>query len=246
MTACERYLNAINELVDGTLGPLRRAELEQHLESCPDCRALLADLQQIAGAVESLEPLVPPDRIWMQIAGRLHQEGRVTSAPVTRRGSYTVLALAAALILAVGASLYVLMPRGRGTPAPQAQTVAADPHPAAAGNVDPDDPVQEIDSELVLAEKHFDNAVQGLQKTARGLDPESVANMQKGLGDINKAIKETREALKTDPQSAAASQSYYELIKQKIQFLQNTITLMNHMRQGDAAGAAEIVESGKS
>jgi hypothetical protein len=244
VNACERYLNAINELVDGTLGPLRRAELEQHLESCEDCRALLADLQQIARAAESLEPLVPPDRVWMQIAGRLHQEGRVTSAPVTRRGSYTILALAAALVLAVGASLFVLLPRDRGTPATAA--VAADPHPALPGNVDPDDPVQGIDSELTQVEQHFDNAVQGLQKTARAMDPETVKDIQKNLGDINKAIKETREALKTDPQSAAASESYYDILKQKIQFLQNTITLMNEMRQGDAAGAAQIVESGKS
>jgi anti-sigma factor RsiW len=48
--ACERYLNAIQELVDGTLGPIRRAELELHLESCDACRALAEDLQAIAAA----------------------------------------------------------------------------------------------------------------------------------------------------------------------------------------------------
>ena len=46
--ACERYLNAIHELVDGTLGPIRRAELELHLESCEGCRALADDLRAIA------------------------------------------------------------------------------------------------------------------------------------------------------------------------------------------------------
>ncbi|MET0212179.1 MAG: zf-HC2 domain-containing protein, partial [Vicinamibacterales bacterium] len=48
MMACERYLTAINELVEGTLGPLRRAELELHLEICEACAALLADLREIA------------------------------------------------------------------------------------------------------------------------------------------------------------------------------------------------------
>jgi hypothetical protein len=36
------------------------------------------------------------------------------------------------------------------------------------------------------------------------------------------------------------------MLKQKIRFLQDTIALMNEMRQGDAAGAAQIVEGGKS
>ena len=60
MKACDRYLNAIHELVDGTLGPIRRAELELHLEGCDGCRALAQDLQAIARAAESLEPLTPP------------------------------------------------------------------------------------------------------------------------------------------------------------------------------------------
>jgi Putative zinc-finger len=242
VNACERYFNAINELVDGTLGPLRRAELELHLETCDDCRALLADLQKIARAAESLPPLAPPEHVWMEIAGRLHQEGRVSSAPVTRHGTYTILALAAALILAIGASLFVLMPRGSST----APTTASTVQPPPPGNVEQDDPVQRIDAELGRAEQSFKNAVEELQKTAGAVDPQTVAKIQKPLGDINEAIKVTRDALKTDPQSAQASQSYYELLKQKIQFLQNTITLMNQMRQGDAAGAAQTVEGGKS
>ena len=64
MDACERYLNAIHELVDGTLGPIRRAELELHLESCDGCRALAADLQEIARSARSLDVLEPPERVW--------------------------------------------------------------------------------------------------------------------------------------------------------------------------------------
>jgi len=97
--ACERYLNAIQELVDGTLGPIRRAELELHLESCDACRALADDLQAIASAAESLDPLTPPERVWAQVAGRLRTEGRVsgTSPTTARRHSVAILALAAAL-----------------------------------------------------------------------------------------------------------------------------------------------------
>ena len=78
------------------------------------------------------------------------------------------------------------------------------------------------------------------------VDPKTAAALQKNLLVMNEAINETRKALDADPQSAPARASLYEVLKQKIQFLQDTIALMNEMRQGDAAGAAEIVESGKS
>jgi anti-sigma factor RsiW len=41
---CARYTRAIHELVDGTLGAIGRAELQQHLDQCAGCRALVADL----------------------------------------------------------------------------------------------------------------------------------------------------------------------------------------------------------
>jgi CHASE3 domain sensor protein len=70
--------------------------------------------------------------------------------------------------------------------------------------------------------------------------------MQKNLQVMNEAINETRKALVADPQNAPAKSSLYEVLKQKIQFLQETIALMNEMWQGDAAGAAQIVDGGKS
>ena len=249
MKACERYLNAINELVDGTLGPLRRAELDLHLETCDGCRALLADLQRIADTAGSLDQLEPSPRVWTGIADQLAKEGRVAGAPA--RGSYrnyTVLALAAALVIAIGASLLMLASRDRGTPATTTtaqQTAPADQHPPADGNVDPDDPVQGMTSELALTEQHFRNAIEQFSKTADGVDPQTKARIQENLLDINQAIAETQAVIQKDPQSVQARQSLYQMLKQKIQFLQDTLALMNAMRLGDAAGAAQIVE-GKS
>ena len=235
MQACEQYLNAIQERVDGTLGAIRGAELDLHLQGCEACRALLADLQTIADAAASLEPIEPPERIWMQIAGRLRQEGRVTpaavSAPAPRR-TYTVLALAATLLLAVGGSLLLVYPRQQATV------------PAAAGNAEADDPVQRVDSELQKAEQHFNNALDEAEKI-EGMDAQTIAGLRRNLQDVNQALAQSRAALTSNPQSTTARQSLYEVLKQKIQFLQTTIALMNEMRQGDAEGAARLVE-GKS
>ena len=247
MRACERYLNAIQELVDGTLGPIRRAELELHLESCDACRALAEDLQAIAAAAQSLEPRTPPDRVWQQVAGRLRAEGRVsgTGPTAVRRHSVAILALAAALVLVVGSSLYFLKRQAPVTPTPSTPVASASA-PAtlqpAPGNAAAPAAVQASDIATSLAEidKHFQNVIE--QASTR--DPATAAVLKKNLLVMNEAIAESRKALEADPQNRSAQ--LYENLKRKIRFLQDTIALMNSMRQGDAAGAAEIVESGKS
>ena len=252
MTDCARYLNAMGELVDGTLGPLRRAELDLHLERCESCKALRDDLQRIALAARALPPLDPPDAVWLRVAGRLHQEGRLTSppAPLVRPRSDMMLALAAALVLAVASSLFVLLPRDRQAPS-DAAVPAADDHAAGtasagAAAASADDPVQGVDSELAASEQHFTRALEQATKVPGAVDPRTVAVLQKNLLVVNQALEESRAALKTDPQSMHARQSFYDVLRQKIQFLQDTIALMNEMRKGDAAGAAQIVEGGQS
>jgi Putative zinc-finger len=245
--ACERYLNAINELVDGTLGPLRRAELDLHLETCDDCRALVKDLQRIVDAAGSLPALRPPDRVWTQIVDRLQDEGQLSHVGARFRfgSNRTWLALAAALILAVSASLFVVFPRSGQVSTPQAPPVAGTPAPTDS-NATVQDPVQRIDSQLASIAQQLDDVIEETKKSGAAMDPQTAAVMQKNMPVINQAIAETRAVLKTDPNNAEARQSLYEMLKRKIQFLQDTIALMNEMRQGDAAGAAQLVEGGKS
>jgi hypothetical protein len=239
--ACERYLNAIQELVDGTLGPIRRAELELHLEACDGCRALAADLQEIARTARSLDVLQPPGHLWKSIAGQLRAE-RATAEPSRTLGSHrsvALLAIAAALVLAVGASLFML--RGPAT-APQTATTSQGVGQPAPGNAASENPVQNVETALTSTETEFKRLVDA----TNAVDPTTAAALQKPLLVMNEAMNEARKALDADPQSAPARASFYEVLRQKIQFLQETIALMNEMRQGDAAGAAELVESGKS
>jgi hypothetical protein len=240
--ACERYLNAIQELVDGTLGPIRRAELELHLEACDGCRALANDLREIARTARSLDVLEPPEQLWKSISGRLRADRAAAGQSVTlgRHRSVALLAIAATLVLAVGASLFML--RGPAT-VPQPPTTAQ--AGAGSGNAPPDDPVQSVEKELAATETQFLRLIQA-SEASNSVDPKTTAAMQKNLQVMNEAINETRKALVADPQNAPAKSSLYEVLKQKIQFLQETIALMNEMWQGDAAGAAQIVEGGKS
>lgn len=240
---CERYRDAIQELAEGTLGPIRKAELQLHLDECRACRALAADLGRIKDLAASLDPMAPPANVWLQIAGRLRQEGRVTALPRgAGRRHIALLAIAATLVVAVGAAIVMLSPRFRSSDgAPPAAAVQQ-----PAGNAAPDDSVQLVQQEFRLAEQHLQNAIARLEEAAGSdkevMDPQTAATLQKNLEVINQAIAESSAALKLEPQSAPARDSLFDALRRKVVLLQDTIALMNEMRRGNSAGAAQIVE----
>jgi hypothetical protein len=248
--SCPRYLTQIQELVDGTIGAIRRADLEAHLETCEDCRALLADLERIRDAAAQLGQLRPPDGAWLQIAGRLRQEGGVRlPEPASRRirtGHMAILALAAALVIAVGVSLVLLVPgaRRQTAPAPAPAPTTA-PAQAQAPTVDPA-AVEAAQSEVDQAQKQMETAISHMEQIARtnsqALPAATAATLDKNLGIIDQAIAETRAAVKSEPASVTARGALFEALKQKVSLLQDTIALINEMRKGDTAGAAQIVD----
>jgi anti-sigma factor RsiW len=242
---CTRDRSSIHDLVDGTLGPIRRAEIEQHLEACDVCRALAADLQYIRDTAESLDQPVPPARVWLQITGQLRQEGRIAppvAAPIARRHA-ALFAVAAALLLAVSASIVFLLRADRNPG-------AGDAPAAQAGNAAIEDPVQAIADEIRLAETHYQNAIVKLEAVAKldeasgqsTLDPQTAATLQKSLLVIDQAIAESRAAVRTEPQNEPARDSLFEALRRKVALLQDTVVLMNEMRRGDSAGAAQAME----
>ena len=249
---CSQYREWIQDRTDGTLGSIRSAELERHLDDCADCRAFAADLQSIHDAAASLEPLAAPDGVWLQVAGRLIQEGRVSPPParVSAPARHAaLLAIAAALVIAVGASIVMLLPEFRSNNRPQPADVASSPQP---GNAQPDGAVHSVETEFRLAEQHYQNAIAGLEKAARldqasadqnaAIDPQTASMLQKNLEVIDQAIAESRSALRSEPQSIPARDSLFDALRRKVGLLQDTIALMNEMRKGNSAGAAQIVD----
>ena len=228
----------IQDLVDGTLGRLRAAELQQHVDTCDECRALVRDVEKIRDAAQSLDALAPPDHVWLQIAGRLRQEGRVAPQPVvepSHRHQYAWLAIAAALVLAVGASLFVVFPR---TPPP--------PAGVAQGNAAASDTVESGVEDLRKAEQLLQSGVaklkEGLGSEEQALPTAVTATLDSNLQILDQAIAESSSALQREPQNVAARNSLFDALQRKISLLQDTIALMNEMRKGSAAGVAQVVE----
>lgn len=247
------YRESIHELIDGTIGAIRRAELERHLADCAECRSLLADMEALRNAADTLDPLEPPDGVWLQIAGRLRQEGRVALPPARRPARVrhmAILAIAASLLVAVGAAIVMLLTQYRGN-APGGQPVTATRQPP--GDSGTDIGVESVEAEFRLAEQHYQNAIAKLEQAARldqtasaqdphALDAQTAAMLQKNLQVIDQAIAESRSALRSEPSSAPARDSLFDALRRKVALLQETIALMNEMRKGNSAGAAQIVD----
>ena len=232
---CNDYRDAIQELADGALGPIRRAELQVHLDSCPRCRALAADMRRIRDLARSLDPMQPPDAVWLQIAGRLRQQGRIAAPSAAEQRSHrrriAALAIAAALVVAIGASIFTLLPRQSvpGSTAPPQQT----------SNAPASDPVQDFANEIRLAEQHYQNAIAKLEEAAKSdqdlLDPQTAAVVKNSLQTIDQAIEESRKALRLAPESAPARESLFDALKRKVGVLQETIATLNQIRKGAPA-----------
>ena len=115
---CTRSTDDIQALIDGTLGPIRAAELERHLDECDTCRALEDDLRRIRDARRRRSAI----RSRPITSGCRSRDACARKAASTisrrwsrqRRQQYVWLAIAAALVLAVGASLVLLIPQFTG------------------------------------------------------------------------------------------------------------------------------------
>jgi hypothetical protein len=109
-----------------------------------------------------------------------------------------------------------------------------------------------VNEELRLALDHYENAIGQLKMlVATGddsLEPEVAATLDRNMAIIDEAILDSRAALSDDPSNQPARASLLEALSQKVNVLQATVLLMNEMRQGDPAGAAEAAAraAGKS
>jgi anti-sigma factor RsiW len=253
---------AISDYVDGTIEPAERSGVERHLAACAACRQLADDLREIARATATLESREPPVRVWGRIERAIKLERDAGGAPTfqasgsdaAKKGPYPFsaasswrkrgtapfwLAAAAALVLATVVGLRLLPGRGQtDNPSTAVETTSAG---SAA---------QAIESELRLAEAHYEKAIKGLEQIADtdqgALDPKTAATLQKNLAVIDQAISESRAAMRSQPTNEPAQQSLVENFKTKIALLQDTVALINEMRKGNEAGAARIVSGLKT
>lgn len=200
------------------------------------------DFRAIRRVASSLDPHVPTARAWTKIAAAVEQERhRGFLSRIVGSGSiaWQPLAVAATLMVLLGGSSWMVW--RQLTPARTAAPTAAQPGRPSA---DPE-LVQSVETELRLAEEHYQKAIAGLEQITKAessaLDPQVAAVLQKNLSVIDQAIGESRAALQTQPTSEVAQESLFGALRSKVTLLQETVGLINEMRKGNQEGAARIV-----
>src|SRR5436190_16303420 len=61
----------LNDYFERQLSPADYVEVSRHLDVCPDCALVVAELQEIVREAASLAPMTPPAHVWNQIESRL-------------------------------------------------------------------------------------------------------------------------------------------------------------------------------
>jgi hypothetical protein len=241
---CQDAQQALDARLNGTLKREEAEALDAHVASCGECRALLEDALRLQAELRLIGTEGPSPRVWDRIAARLEAdpefqrlaEASVAADAPRRAVDWRWLALAAALVMVIAGSLLVMRRTlGPVTPAPAVAGVST---PAG----DTGALVTSIEGELDLAAKHYENAIAGLERVASEgetpLDPTVMATVRENLEIIDQAIDDSRQALRTDPQSQMAQESLFDAFRRKVALLQDTIALMNELRRGAPARTA--------
>jgi len=205
------------DAVDAALSAADEERLRAHCSGCAQCRELLDDLRDIRETAASLDRRQPPallrDVIRAQVRGAF--VGR-DEAPARTRWQPRVLTAAASIVLMIAAASWIYFAR-IGQPGTQPADASAQLANAA--------------SELQLAEQHYSNAIAALEKLTADkqakLDPQVADAITQSLSTIDKAIGDSRAALKAQPDSIVAQTSLLEALRMKVSLLQETVSLMN-------------------
>lgn len=238
---CSDFQERIGDFTDGVLDRTSAEALEAHLRACAACRAMAEDFRDIRLAALGLDKHAPPPRVWARLSERLDAERRRPRwMPAWWSPDFAwgrPLAVAATLLLVAGGTSWVLWQQLAQRQPPQVAT-----QPATAADADL---VQSVETELRLAEEHYEKAISGLEQITRSesaaLDPQVASVLQKNLAVIDQAIGESRAALRAQPASDVAQESLFEALRSKVSLLQETVVLINEMRKGNQEGAARIV-----
>lgn len=215
---CQDFESAIGDCVEGTLEERAARALGAHLATCDGCRALADDLRAIRTAARTLERHEPPARTWRRIAAAVEEDR--TARPFAWM-AWRPMATAAALLLMLAATWVMLRPAESPAPAAMAQ---ASPEPSSSG------------FDVQSAEDQYRAAIAGLEQIASAggaeLDPQTADILKVNLTVIDAAIGESRAALESEPMSDVAQQRLFAALNTKVALLQDTVALIDEMRNG--------------
>lgn len=132
--SCEDIRKLISDDIDGAASPEETERVRQHLESCPECRALREQWLRIDGAVKDCPADTPSEDYWNEFPARVEARAAGAPARVIRLGNLHSWgwAVAAVLLLALGVAVYVAAGQARRASDAVARLAHAAAHTPAA------------------------------------------------------------------------------------------------------------------
>lgn len=195
---CVELQNSLIEIEDGT-----SAEQLLHIKSCPDCAALVADLNLISATAAELRAAnEPSSRVWNSIETALRREGRIRVHGRNRspsppfgsswRWAHWMAPVAATLLIVVG--LFVRQHSST-------REMAVIGKPAAP----------EVVSDAAIAGLNDDDLLQEISDQAPALR----AQYEDNLRHVNQFIADARSDVASNPNDEDARRSLLEAYQQK-------------------------------
>ena len=195
---CVEFERNLPEFMEGSHTPDQQA----HVDSCPVCASLLAELNLVSTQVATLSATEEPSpALWYSIEAQLRAEGLIRDPkPETVRVKRSFLPqwrmawlvpVAAALAVVAGLKLY--RPAGIGDREPIVQKVAPVPAPVAA--------VSKEDQQLM--------------STVAARVPAQQARYRADLDDANAFIRDAEQSMKDDPNDVYTQQMLINAYAQK-------------------------------
>jgi anti-sigma factor RsiW len=217
--------------LDGLAPDGEALELEEHLAACDECHALLNDLSELQRMARDLTDQFPPKDLWPGIARAIRRDATQDAevirlypgfqqpaepAPRTFRLSLPQAA-AAGLVLAVLSGALGL----RMGSAPAQEAVVAVEAQASWVSL-----VGEASPGLVGSAREVAQLEQILQQHDAELDPATIRILEKNLGVIDRAIRESVAALMADPGNRFLEGHLERAIQAKGDYLRTAALLM--------------------
>jgi hypothetical protein len=224
------WTDRLSDYLDGEMDADERTRLDHHLERCLACAATLAELSTVVERARALRPTEPASDLWPGIASEIGARvprradaapgadvRALPTRPAARRVTFSVPQLAAAsLVLALGSALVGRYLMRAEPDAP----VATSPAPAEVllvGQVAPPPGYADELQRLELA----------LEQGRTRLDPNTVRILEKNLAVIDRAIRESQQALAVDPGNAFLEEHLERAYRGKVDYLREATAMLS-------------------
>ena len=200
---CREFYNYAEQWMEGE----RLPEAEGHLESCPACRVLVADLEAIRAEATSwtAEEIDPPDYVWNLLRAQLESEGLIheeketswlsqlfpTAVRPALAGAYLALLLVAAGLMGIESEIRPGGGRELGGAPPEVASLESE--------------LQRVENRMV---REFGNQ-----------DPAVIAPYKKSLAIVDNFIALCEKSVREDPQNDLAREYLYGAYQQKAELL---------------------------